>query len=307
MPEGLPSGIFPPIPTPFDATGEIAADALRGNLKRWAGAPLAGCVVLGSNGESVHLDDAETLLVLETARDGIPADRWMLAGVGRASTRETIAWCRRAGDLGADAALLLPPSYYRGAMTPAALQAHYRAAADASPIPVVLYNMPACTGLDLDAETVIALSAHENIIGLKDSGGDVTKLGEIRQYADGEFAVLAGSAGFLLPALAVGASGGILALANIAPGPCTGIYDAARRGDWDAARAIQLRLIRANTAVTRGWGVPALKAAMEMVGLFGGAPRAPLAPLSDGRREELRRILAEAGILEDRWEETTER
>jgi len=290
-------GILPPIPTPFDAAGDVAVDALLRNLAHWNEFPLAGYVVLGSNGESVHLNDPETFRVLETARVGIPEDRRMIAGVGRASTRETIAWCRRAGELGADAALVLPPSYYRKAMTPAALQVHFRAVADASSIPILLYNMPACTGIDLNAETVVDLSHHENIVGIKDSGGDVVKLGEIREYAERRFAVVAGSAGFLVPALAVGAAGGILALANIAPAQCLAMYDAAVCGDWEEARTIQLRMIRVNAAVTREWGVPALKAAMEMRGLFGGAPRAPLAPLPEARRDELRRLLADAGIL----------
>lgn len=290
-------GIFPPIPTPFDNTGEIDTAALMRNLKHWTSFPLSGFVVLGSNGEFVHLSEGETLQILETARDGIPSDRLMIAGVGRSSTRETIVWSHHAATAGADATLVLPPHFFRSLLTVEALASHFRAIADESPIPVILYNMPACTGIDLSAETVLALSEHENIIGLKDSGGNVTKLGEIRQYADGSFAVLAGSAGFLVPALAIGASGGILALANIAPTQCLKMYEAAMQGDWSTARTMQLSLIRSNTAVTRGWGIPALKAAMDMLGLYGGDARAPLARLPENRRGELRAILVEAGIL----------
>lgn len=292
-------GIFPPIPTPFDNTGAIDTAALMRNLKHWTSFPLSGFVVLGSNGEFVHLSEGETLQILETTRDGIPLDRLMIAGVGRSSTRETIIWSRHAAMAGADAALVLPPSFFRTQMTSEVLVDHYRMVAEESSIPAILYNMPACTGIDLDAETVLSLSEHENIVGLKDSGGNVTKLGEIRRYANQDFAVLAGSAGFLVPALAIGASGGIMALANIAPRQCLAMYEAARNGDWNTARTMQLKLIRANRAVTRGWGVPALKAAMDMLDLYGGDPRAPLAPLPDTRRSELLGILVEAGIVQN--------
>jgi len=291
-------GIFPPIPTPFDASGELDTSALLGNLKHWSSFPLAGFVVLGSNGEFAHLNECETQQILETARKGIPADRLMIAGIGRASTRETIRWSRHATAAGADAVLVLPPSFFRKQMTSEVLVNHYRAVADESQRPVIVYNMPACTGIDLDAETILALADHENVVGLKDSGGNVTKLGEIRHYSSPKFSVLAGSAGFLVPALSIGASGGIMALANIAPRQCLDMYDAAKQGDWSEARSIQLRMIKLNTTVTRGWGVPALKAAMDMLGLFGGDPRAPLSRLSEMRRNDLRQILAEAGIVQ---------
>jgi len=153
-------GIFPPIPTPFDAAGEVETDALLRNLEYWSGFALAGCVVLGSNGESVHLSEYETRQVLETARAGIAMDRLMIAGVGRPSTRETIIWTRNAASIGANAVLVLPPSYFRGQMTSQTLVNYFRDVAEASPLPVILYNMPACTGIDMDAETVLALADH---------------------------------------------------------------------------------------------------------------------------------------------------
>jgi len=292
------AGIFPPIPTPFDASGDIACDALLSNLAYLSRFALAGFVVLGSNGEAVHLNDSETLQVIETARAGIPPDCLMIVSTGRLSTRDTMLWTQRAAEAGADAALILPPYYYRGQMTTEVLVQHFRAIADTAPIPVILYNMPACTGIDLGAEIVLLLATHENICGIKDSGGNLAKLAEICKDAGPSFDVLAGSASFLLPALAVGASGGVLALANIASEPCLRIVESAHRGARKEAREIQLRMIRPNTAVTRGWGVPALKAAMDLLGLFGGEPRAPLLPLSDARKRELRGILAEANILQ---------
>ena len=300
-------GILPPIPTPFDEEGEIETNALLRNLKYWSSFSLAGCVVLGSNGESVHLSEYETQQVLETARAGIAMDRLMIAGVGRPSTRETITWTRNAASIGASAALVLPPSYFRGQMTPQILVNYFKDIAEASPLPVILYNMPACTGIDMDAEIVLALADHENIVGLKDSGGNVTKLGEIRYYANEQFSVLAGSAGFLVPALSMGASGGILALANIAPQQCLEMYNAAKNRNWKMAQTMQLNLIRSNTAVTRGWGVPALKAAMDVLGLYGGAPRAPLARLAEPRYSKLMSILAEAGIVASGYKEMSKK
>jgi 4-hydroxy-2-oxoglutarate aldolase len=292
-----PAGILPPVPTPFGESGELATAELARNFEHWARYPLAGYVVLGSNGEAVHLDEAETSAVLETARAAIPTDRWLIAGTGRHGTAATVTATRAAAAAGADAALVLPPSYYRGQMTGEVLVRHFHAVADASPIPLLIYNMPACTGLDLQAATVVAAAAHENIIGLKDSGGDVAKLGEIRRQGPPDFAILAGSAGFLLPALEAGADGGVLGLANIAPAACLEIVAARERGETDTAREIQERLVRPNAAVTREWGVAAMKAALDLLGLYGGPPRAPLQPLDTVRTAELNDILAAAGIL----------
>jgi 4-hydroxy-2-oxoglutarate aldolase len=183
-------------------------------------------------------------------------------------------------------------------MTPEILIQHFRAVADSSPIPILIYNMPANTGIDLSAETVAAMAGHPNIIGIKESGGSVVKMGAIRGLLSSDFQVLAGSASFLLPALSVGAVGGIMALANIAPQQCLTLRQHFLDGKWQQARDLQVRLIPANTAVTRGWGVPALKAAMDMLGLYGGPVRAPLQPLPKELREELRAILAESGLLD---------
>ena len=291
-------GIFPPIPTPFNSQGEIVAQALAKNLAHWNRFDLRGYVVLGSNGEFVFLSEQEKLQILEAARAVISSGKLLVAGTGCQGTGETIDLTRKAAASGADAALVLTPSYYKGQMTPETLVQHHHTVADASPIPVIIYNMPACTGIDLTAETVATMAQHPNIIGLKDSGGDVVKLGNIRRLAGSDFQVLAGSASFLLPALSVGAVGGILALANIAPAQCLAIYQHFLDGEWGQAREIQVRMIPANTAVTRGWGVPALKAAMDMLGLYGGPVRSPLLPLPEESWRDLRTILVRGGILQ---------
>jgi 4-hydroxy-2-oxoglutarate aldolase len=297
-------GIFPPIPTPFDADGDIDLPALADNLGWWSRFDLAGIVVLGSNGEAVLLDEAEKLRLVEAARAGTPEDRAVIAGTGLQSTRATIALTRAVADAGADFALVLPPSYYKGQTTDAALERHFRAVADASPIPVVLYNVPACTGIDLSAELIVGLAGHGNIVGLKESSGDVVKLGRIRGEAGERIRLLAGSADFLLPALTVGAVGGVLALANVAPEACIGIHRRFAEGDVEGAGALQLRMIPPNVAVTRRWGVPGLKAAMEMLGLRGGPVRPPLLPLDEAQRGALRSILIEARILDPEKEAT---
>jgi len=291
------AGIYPPIPTPFDNTGKIAEQALTENLHRWNQYKLRGYVVLGSNGELVLLNKEERLLVMRIARAAISEDKLMIAGTGCQSTQATIELTAGAAAIGADAALVVTPSYYRGLMTRDVLREHFHAVAETSPIPIIIYNIPACTGIDLDAETVAVLAEHENVIGIKDSGGNVTKLAEICHLTGPNFQVLAGSASFLLPALSVGAVGGVLALANIAPAQCLLIRQAFLDRDWENARQVQLRMIPANTAVTRRWGVPALKAALDMLGMYGGPARRPLLPLSTETKGELRSILTVAGIL----------
>ncbi len=287
------NGIIPPIPTSFTPNEDLALGPLRDNLTRLCQYDLAGFLALGSNGEMVMLSETEKLKVYEAAREAIPTDKLLLAGTAAQSTRETIALAKAAAKAGADAALVLNPSYYKGLMTREALVGHYFAVAESSPIPVIVYNMPACSGLDMDAATILAISRHDNIVGIKDSGGNVAKMGAVIRAAKPGFQFLVGSASILLPALSVGAVGGILALANIAPGPCLDIYRNYHAGDLEKARDIQLKMIPVNVAVTSGGGVPALKAAMDHLGLYGGPVRRPILPLSAEDRQELIRLLDE--------------
>jgi len=285
------NGIFPPLPTAFHDDESLATEKMQGNIKKLLNHSLAGFLILGSNGELVHLTEKEKFAVYEACRKVIPEDKIMIAGAGGMSTRETIGLCKAAGRLGADAVLVLNPFYYKGAMTKETLKAHYFAVAEASEVPVIVYNMPANSGLDMDADTLVALAGHENIIGLKDSGGNVTKMATVLSMVNPEFQLLAGSAGFLLPALSIGAVGGILALANIAPDRCINIYESFNRGNLAEAKAEQLNVVELNTAVTRKWGVPALKAAMDYLGLYGGPARRPLLPLQPEISHELYNLL----------------
>ncbi len=280
-------GIFPPLPTSFDSKEDVAIDKIKSNIKHLLKFDLAGILVLGSNGELVMLSESEKEQVYSAARQEIPADRLMIAGTGAQSTRETISRTRLAASCGADAALVLNPSYYRGQMNTEVLVRHYHAVADSSEIPVIIYNMPANSGIDMDADQILAIADHPNIIGLKDSGGNIVKMASIINRAPDDFQVLAGSASFLLPALTIGAVGGILALANIAPSLCTGIRSAFLDGDMELAKELQFKAVGPNTAVTAKWGIPALKAAMDYLGLYGGPVRKPLLSISDEVKQKL--------------------
>ncbi len=280
-------GIFPPLPTSFKENEDLFPEKIRENIEGLMKTDLAGVLVLGSNGELVMLTEKEKESVFAIAREVIPDSKIMIAGTGGQSTLETIRLTKIASNHGADAALILNPFYYKGLMTEDVLVKHYHEVAGVSEIPVIIYNMPANTGMDMSAETIIRIAEHENIVGLKDSGGNIAKMGEIILKTDDDFQVLSGSAGFLLPALSVGAVGGILALANIAPQICLDIINAFRKGDLESARQTQLSIISLNTMVTRQWGIPALKAAMDYIGLYGGAVRKPLLPLGETMKTEL--------------------
>jgi len=291
------AGLFPPIPTPFDAAGELDLKALASNLKKWNSYPLSGYVILGTNGEFPYLSEAEKLAYLEAARKHIPPGKLFMAGVGCESTHSTIALVKKVAALGPDVALLITPSYYKSKMDMAALIHYYQSVADASPVPVSIYNMPANTNVDMSSELIIKLSQHPNILGVKDSSGNLAKIGGILRYARPGFQVLAGSAGFLYPALCLGAVGGVLALSNIAPQQCCDLLNFFRQGRHAEAKELQLRLIAPNDAVTARFGVAGLKAAMELVGFYGGPPRSPLQPLNNEQRATVRGILQEAGII----------
>lgn len=285
------NGIFPPVTTPFDKSEEFKPDALLHNLHQLSRYPLSGFLVLGSNGESAMLSQKEKFAVMHTAREAVAPEKLLLAGTGCESTRETITLTKEAARAGADAAVVLNPSFYKSQMDQATLKAHFFAVADASTIPVIIYNMPQNTGIDMSAEVIIAISGHPNIIGLKDSGGDLEKMRNIIAHCNPDFQVLAGSAGFLLPALQLGAIGGVLALANIAPAVCLKIVELFLENKQDEATELQRSIVELNAAVTRQWGVPALKAALDHIGMYGGITRKPLLKVSEENRERVLNLL----------------
>ena len=298
----LPSGIYPPLPTFFDHQEELDLATLRRHMLRLADSGIAGYVLMGSNGEAVHLTADERTRVIATAKETVAKleiTMPIIAGCGDQSTKATIAHCQQAARNGADSVLILPPFYYRGRMSRNELIAHYRAVADSSSLPVLLYNMPDSTGgLDLDAATICALAEHPNIIGVKDSAGNIAKLAQIVGAVPSSFRVFAGNAGFLLPALVVGAVGTVSALANIYPRAICHLQALFENGQIEEARAIQARIIPPNAAVTAMYSVPGLKAALELVAGYGGKPRMPLQPVTESERSKLAEILHTAQLEE---------
>ncbi len=292
-------GVFAPVPTPFDVDGSLDVDALQQNLALWGRYRLAGFVLVGSSGEAALLDRSEKRRAWHAAREAIGPGRALIAGTGCESTRATIELTGLAAESGADAALVITPSYYHVLLTPDVLAAHYKAVADASPIPIVLYNMPRYTGVDMNAATVVSLSHHPNILAIKDSSGNLARMSQIAQRAADDFTVLTGSGGAFFPSLAVGAEGGVLMLANMAPAACVEILDLYRAGEWDEAREAQARLVPLNTLISTRLGPPGLKAALDMLGYYGGPARAPLEPPNENDRAAIRAALAEAGLYDE--------
>ena len=291
------AGIFPPIPTPFTDKGGIAFDQLSTNLSRWNEWPLGGYVVGGSNGEFVSQTFEERVAVVQAVRKEIPADHLLIAGAGMHSTQETVDLTHAMAAVGADIVLIVTPSYYKSRMDLRALRSHYHALAEASTVPVVLYNVPANTGLDMSADMVLELAQHPKIVGIKDSSGNMVKMGSVVHAAPEGFQVLAGSGSFFLPALAIGAVGLIAALVNIAAVDLARIQKLFCDGQISEARNLQLKLIETNSAVTSRFGVAGLKAALDLLGFYGGPVRPPLQPLLADELDELGTILERAGLL----------
>ena len=293
-------GIYPPIPTFFDSADALALVPLQTHIAWLLAHGVAGVLVLGSNGEAMHLNDAERVAVIRAAREAISqhshpstAHPLLLAGTADLSTRGTITRCKAAAEAGADAVVVLPPFAFPSQMTPAALHAHFTAVAAISPIPVIIYNMPAnAANIDLSADLIIELAQHPNIIGVKDSGGNVTKLAQVAAHAPAGFAVLAGSGSFLIPTLSIGGTGAIAAVANVVPEIMVRLYQqwttrfegssvAAAHSQEIAAQQLQAQIIPLNQLVTAIYGVAGLKAALQLVHGYGGTPRVPLLPLNE--------------------------
>jgi 4-hydroxy-2-oxoglutarate aldolase len=289
-------GVMPPIPTPFDETGQVDLDALQSNISRWNETGLTGYVVLGSNGESPLLDADEGAAIIRAVRQAMAPGMALIAGAGRESTRSTIEACRRATDAGAEAVLVVTPWFYKRSMTGDALRHHFEAVAEASPVPVLLYNVPTNTGVNIPVGTVVELAQHPNIVGVKDSAGDIGQLAALIRSTPDDFAVICGNTAVFLPGLLLGAVGGILALANVAPRQTVALYRAARDGRLDEARRLNDRLLPVGTAVTRTYGIGGLKAALDRIGYVGGPPRSPLLPPSLEELTDLYTILETAEL-----------
>jgi 4-hydroxy-2-oxoglutarate aldolase len=280
-------GIFPPITTPFDHAGNIYAAKLQHNIEKWNLTTLAGYVVTGSTGESVLLSAQERVELWEMVARYAAPEKLLIAGTGVESVRETVCLTNRAAELGYKAALVKTPHYYKNQFNRADAQTlYYRAVADQARIPVIIYNFPQATSLDIPAAAVAELSHHPNIIGIKESSGNMEKIMQMMRESRPGFQVTVGSAPTLWPSLLMGATGAILAFANPAPYACIAIWEAYRMREEEAGRDWQNRIARAAALVTSKYGIPGLKHAMDLNGYYGGPPRLPLSvPTPEARRE----------------------
>jgi 4-hydroxy-2-oxoglutarate aldolase len=286
------AGVFAPVPTPFDDRDRVDTARLRAALTKWVKRPLHGFVILGSNGEAVLLDDFESDQVIVAAREVVPREKRFIVGTGRESTQAAIKASKRAAEHGADAVLVRTPGFFKMQMTNDAFVRHYTAVADASPVPVLLYNFTALTGVNLLPAAVARLATHPNIIGMKESGGDIAQVADLVSSTPDGFNVLAGAAATFYPALCVGAVGGILALGCAAPDACVRLFELTRAGRHDAAIALQRELVPIARLLGATHGVPGLKAALNLLGYDVGAPRPPLVPVAESVLPALREALA---------------
>lgn len=290
------TGIFPPLITPFTADGEIDREAYRANLRRWKTQPMGGWLVAGSNSEAVFLSYEEKLQLIELAAEEAGA-RIIIAGTSQESARETIRFANDAARAGARAVLVLTPFYYKDQMTGEALVAFFAEVAEASTIPILIYNVPKFTGLNVELGVLERLSRHPNIIGMKDSKGDTEQLQRFRNALDPSFQILAGTASVWFPALEMGITGGFLALANCCADECAQVQTFWDQGRPQEALALHQKLLPVNHAVTVAYGVAGLKYACGLRGLEPGHTRSPLQPLGESQKGEIREIMRRAGLI----------
>lgn len=289
------AGIYPPIVTPF-LKDDVAHHYLAENVEKLSKSGIKGLIVLGSNGENVYLSEEEKIDVVKTTIQSASKNMLIIVGSGCESTRETIYLTNRMAKIGAHAALIVTPFYYGSKMNDEALIKYYSTVADQVEIPILLYNVPKFTGINLSVEALSALSNHPNIIGIKDSSGNVNQLGQYLNQVNPDFNVLVGTAGALFGALTLGCKGGILALANILPKKCVEIFQLVQDGKIKEARELQLRMIPVNHAITAKYGISGLKYAMNLLGYKGGEVRSPLLATKYEEQEKIKEILMRAGI-----------
>jgi 4-hydroxy-2-oxoglutarate aldolase len=285
------NGLLLPFTTSFKPNEDIDEDGLRANLRKWNTSGIVGYVVLGSTGERVNLNEREYLRVIEVAREEVPHDLTFIVGAGQQSTRSTIAEIKNASARGAEAVLVITPHYYRPAITQETLIAYYTTVADSSPVPVLLYSMPDFTGIKIETETVVRLSTHPNIQGIKDSSADIITFRKTIEQVSDDFAVLTGNGTVLCDAVSAGARGAILAVGCIAVEVCLEIWRLTVAGENDKAKRLQDKLTPLALAVTKRYGIGGLKAAMDMIGFHGGAVRAPPKPAAEDARLEIASLL----------------
>jgi len=293
-------GVFIPAVTPFlPGTGEVDLPAMQENLRRWGEYSIRGIVIAGTTGEAVLVDEEERLHLVRAAREALDPGILLTVGTGLESTRATLRLTRAVADEGADAVLVQPPAYYKGAMTPEALREHYLAVAEGSPIPVIVYQAPLrMSTLDFPTGLVAELSNHENIVGIKDSRGSLDLVGELVEQCRNGFQILVGSGALFYPALEVGAVGGIVAVATMVPGPSGDLFKAFKTGRSSEAGRLQQQIGPIHNDIVGAIGVPGVKVALDLLDYRGGEPRPPIRPLGEKGRAAVRETLIRSGVLD---------
>jgi 4-hydroxy-2-oxoglutarate aldolase len=288
-------GIFAALVSPF--VGEdLSTEKFKDNIQKYNATALAGYVVLGSTGECVSLSDEESTCLVRAAKEAVAKGKKVIAGTARESTKLTIEFTNAMADLGIDAALVRPPSYYKSKMSRDALKKHYLTLADKSRVPLIIYNIPQNTGISLDSQLIIELSGHSNIVGLKESAGNLSFVGEVVPKVPAGFSYLLGSGNVILPGLVMGACGAILSVANAAPDICLEIYQLFQENKIEAAAKLQHDLIPLNKAIMETYGIPGLKYALDAQGYYGGPCRLPLLPIEEQGKAELRGLMKKLGL-----------
>jgi len=283
-------GVFAALTTPFERD-TVSTEKLCENIKKYNSFQLSGYVIAGSSGEACYLTDNESEKLAQAAKEAASPNKKILVGTARESTAATVAFTNRMAAIGADAALIRTPFYFKSQMTHKALQQHYVRIADQARIPVIPYHIPQITGLSIYPQLVVELAAHANIVGIKDSSGNLTFLGEVIQDLPPDFYYLLGAGSVFLHGLMMGASGGILRLADIVPAQCTKIYNLFAEKKWEEALKLQSALIPLNNAIIQTYGIPGTKYALDLLGYHGGMPRPPLLPLKEKGKRDLEKIL----------------
>jgi 4-hydroxy-2-oxoglutarate aldolase len=292
-------GIFCPVTTPF-VENRVSPEKLAHNLNWFNATELKGYVLFGSTGEAPYVSIPERIELIKAARNLIPSDtKKLIVGTGYETTDDTVAFTKQAADCGADCALVLTPSYYKKAMNDVVLIQHFTAVADKSPIPVLLYNVPPFTGVDMSFNAVTTLADHPNIVGIKDSTADMKKLLSLIQVCSKKLSILIGNALFFPTGLLSGAQGAILAAANVVPGECVEVFQNYDENVYAKAKSALAKITSLVTQVILPHGIPAIKAVLDLRGYYGGPPRAPLLPVSDEVRQSIEAHLAKLELLAD--------
>lgn len=290
-------GVLPPMITPFKENGDVDYDAFVHNIEKWNETNLAGYLVLGSNSETPYLSTEEKLELIRLTVTYADKKKHIMAGTGLESIRQTVELTNQAAKLGAQSALILTPCFFGGSMNSEALVDYFTRVADQVEIPVLLYNVPKFTHVNIGADAVAKLMEHPNIIGMKDSSGNVPQLATFRRVTSDDFNVMVGTAGAWYPALALGIKAGVHALANCCPNECVRIQELFEEGNWKASRDLYQKVFPVNAAVTGAYGIAGLKYGCDLMGYRGGSVRSPLQPLTEEKEASLRKIFEEAGLL----------